>query len=212
MKSSLYGILIVFLVSTCLALAAPKPAIVQGPNLWTLETEFTQPQQVLFRRTSDNKLVIFWYMIITITNNSKRDVDFCPKCELVTDTLQINSAGKGVGTRVFESIKDRHKKKYPFLELLGTTDSKMLQGEDNARDIAIIWPDFDHAAKEVNIYIAGLSNETAVVQYPAKTDQDEEPKEVHLRKTLELKYIIKGNPASASGSALQYKGKSWVMR
>ncbi|MEJ2647705.1 MAG: hypothetical protein P8016_04750 [Sedimentisphaerales bacterium] len=213
MKSSFYGISIVLLVSTCcIALAAPKPAVVQGPNLWTLKTEFTQPQQIIFKRASDNKPVRFWYMIITITNNSKRDVDFFPKCELATDTLQINSAGQGVASTVFESIKERHKKKYPFLELLGTTDSRILQGEDNARDVAIIWPDFDHDAIKVNIYIAGLSNETAEVQYPARTNQDEEPKTVFLRKTLELKYNVKGDPASANGAMLEYKEKSWVMR
>lgn len=212
MKSSFYGILIVFLVFACISFAAPRPAVVQGPNQWTLNTEFIHPQQIVIRRASDNKPVRFWYMIITLTNNSGRDADFFPKCELVTDTFQINPAGQGVGSVVFERIKERHKNRYPFLELLSQTDNKILQGEDNTKDIAIIWSDFDHDAKKISIYITGLSNETAVVQYPAPQKPDFEQKKVYLRKTLEINYDIKGDMASYNGAELAYKNKSWVMR
>ena len=212
MRSSFYGILIVFLLFASISLAAPEPAVVQGPGLWTLNTKFTNPQSIVLIRSEDNKPVRFWYMIITITNNSGQDVDFYPKCELVTDTFQILPAGKGIGTAVFERIKERHKAAYPFLELLGKADNKILQGEDNTRDIAIIWPDFDNAANNINIYITGLSNETAVVEYPLLATQGGS-NNVYLRKTLELKYNIRGSLAlSSSGVSLDYKGKSWIMR
>ena len=151
-------------------------------------------------------------MIITLTNNSGQDVDFYPKCDFVTDTFQITPAGQNVGTVVFERIKERHKSRYPFLELLGMSDKKILQGEDNTRDIAIIWPDFDHEAKDVSIFITGLSNETAEVEYPAKDKQNEVSRTIYLRKTLQIQYSIRGNPASSTGAALEYKDKSWVMR
>ena len=214
MKSSFYGIIAVFLIFTCISLAAPKPAVVQGPNQWTLETKFTHPQQIVLKQALDNKNVRFWYTIITITNNSGKDVEFYPKCELVTDTFQIIPAGKKVGTQVFERIKERHAKQFPFLELLSKTDNRVLQGEDNTKDIAIIWPDFDSKAKSINIFITGLSNEIIELETPVKKigAQDAEQKKIYLRKTLSLKYDIKGNPVSIGGDALEYKGKTWIMR
>jgi|WetSurMetagenome_2_1015567.scaffolds.fasta_scaffold74030_2 hypothetical protein len=214
MKSSFYGLIIVFGAFACISLASPVPAVVQGPDQWTLNATFTHPQPIELRQDSDHKTVRFWYMIITLTNNTGRDVDFFPKCDLVTDTFQITPAGKGVGSIVFDRIKERHKSKYPFLEYLGKTDNKILQGEDNAKDIAVIWQDFDHEAKKVSIFITGLSNETIEVEYPTKDSEDtqEEPNKVYLRKTLEIKYDIKGNPASSSGAVLEYISKTWVMR
>ncbi|MBN2590623.1 MAG: hypothetical protein JXA96_12235 [Sedimentisphaerales bacterium] len=214
MKRSFYGTLIVFLAFTCVSLAAPKPAIVQGPTQWTLDTTFTHPQQIVLERSVDKKPVRFWYIIITITNNSGNDAGFYPKCDLVTDTFQIISAGQGVGSIVFDKIKERHKNKYPFLELLSEVDNKILQGEDNTKDIVVIWPDFDSEAKNINLFITGLSNETAEIECPvqAAKSQDGEQKKIYLRKTLQLKYNISGNPASSGGAALEYKGKFWVMR
>jgi hypothetical protein len=212
MKRLFYGIATV-LIFTCISLAAPEPAIVQSPNQWTLNTIFTQPQQIILSQGIDNKLIRYWYIIISVTNNTKQDVEFFPKCELVTDNFQIIPAGKGVGTLVFNLIKERHKSKYPFLELLDKTDNKLLQGEDNTKDIAIIWSDFNPNAKMINIFIAGLSNEIAVVEYPAAAnDQNDLPRKIYLRKTLDLRYSIRGNPALSTDATLEYKDKSWVMR
>ena len=131
---------------------------------------------------------------------------------MVTDTFQTVPAGQGVGSIVFERIKERHKSKYPFLELFGASDNKILQGEDNTRDIAIIWPDFDHDAINVNIFITGLSNETAEVSYPSTRSQDDEPKKIYLRKTLEIQYKVRGNLSSSTGATLDYIDETWVMR
>ncbi len=212
MKSSFYGILTVFLVFASVSFSAPEPAVVQGPGLWTLKTMFTHPQQIVLMRDEDDKPVRFWYMIITITNNSGRDVDFYPKCDMVTDTFQITTAGQNVGTAVFNRIKERHKSEYPFLELLGKTDNKVLQGQDNTKDIAIIWSDFDKDAKNIDIFITGLSNETAELEYPLTKEENSESSKVYLRKTLQIKYNVRGDPSSPAGASLEYKGKTWVMR
>jgi hypothetical protein len=92
----------------------------------------------------------------------------------------------------------------------------MLQGEDNTKDIVVIWPDFDSEAKNVSLYITGLSNETVEIECPAPVkignNQKGEQKKIYLRKTLSIRYDIKGNPASTGRAALEYKNKSWVMR
>jgi len=212
MKSFVYGTLVILGVMACICPAAPEPAIVQGPDDWTVNVTFEHPQQIMLQLSGDKKLRRFWYTLITLTNKTKRDVDFYPRCELMTDTFQIIPAGKGMSAAVFEQIKSRHQSKYPFLESLEKTSNKILQGKDNTKDIAIIWPDFDAKAKNIKLFIAGLSNETVAIDHPVDKDDRGKPVKVYLRKTLELSYGISGDPALRSDAKLSYKGKHWVMR
>ena len=212
MKHLSYAILAIVILMTFECWAAPEPAILQGPGLWTLDVTFEHPQQMLLQSGLQGKLRRFWYIIITLTNKTNNDVDFYPKCELMTDTFQIIPAGRNVPPVVFAQIKRRHQSKYPFLEPLEKAGNKILQGEDNAKDIAIIWPDFDLQARNIKIFIAGLSNETAVIDHPIAKDKVGEAVKVYLRKTLEISYSLRGDPALRSDIAIVYKGKRWVMR
>ena len=212
MKRLFYEALVISAVIACISLAAPEPAIVPAPGQWTVDMEFTHPQQIVLPRSSDKQPSRFWYTIITLTNNTGNDVGFYPDCDLMTDTFQITPAGKAVTPAVFEQIRKRHKSRYPFLELLAKAGNKILQGEDNTKDIAVIWPDFDAQAKNIKVFIAGLSNETVAIDHPVAKDEAGKPLKVFLRKTLELSYAFKGDPALRSGASLTYKGKRWIMR
>ena len=212
MKSIIYGLLGVFALTACLLAAVPEPAIVQGPMQWTINTEYTNPQKIFIRRTSDNKPIVFWYIILTLTNETGNDVGFYPECDLMTDTFQIIPEGEGVIPPIFEQIKQLHKNQYPFLESLDQTDNKLLQGEDNAKDIAVIWHDFDKNANKITLFITGLSNETAVVNNPVAKDENGQPLKVYLRKTLELNYAVKNDPTSRAGTNVSFEGKRWIMR
>jgi hypothetical protein len=212
MKRFLYGILGVWAIIVCVSLAAPEPAIVPAPGQWTLDMEYTNPMEITLPLGSDKKPLKFWYLIITLTNNTGKDVDFYPKCDLMTDSFQIVPAGKFVSTVLFDQIKKRHKSRYPFLELLDQAGTKILQGEDNAKDIAVIWPDFDAQATRVKLFITGLSNETATVNYPILKDETGEPKKVFLRKTIELNYSLRGDPALRTSASFEFQGKRWIMR
>ena len=113
---------------------------------------------------------------------------------------------------VFKHIKKRHQSKYPFLESLEKAGNRILQGRDNTKDIAIIWPDFDAKAKNIKLFISGLSNETVAIDHPRAKDQSGKPVKVFLRKTLELSYAMRGDAAFRSQAMLMYKSKRWVMR
>lgn len=198
------------LISICLA--APEPAVVPGPDIWMINTMFMHPRQIVLKTTA-GKPIRFWYMILTLTNKTGRDIDFYPKCDLMTDTFQVIPAYKDVPEVVFEMIKRRHQDNYRFLESLESTSNKLLQGEDNAKDVAVIWHDFDAKAGSIKVFIAGLSNETVAIDHPvAKDEQTGKPVKVYLRKTLELNYDLASDPALRSGADLTYKDKRWVMR
>lgn len=194
------------------AFAAPQPAIVPAPNQWTLNVVYTQPQQITVNVPGGEKPQRFWYIIITVTNSFNMDVPFYPSCELMTDTFQIIPAYKDTKNAVFEKIKTMYKKKYPLLESLESANSKILQGEDNTKDFAIIWPDFDPNAKNISLFLAGLSNETTVVEHPIAKDPNGNPEKIYLRKTLELQYSIGGDPSLRNKAGLVFKNQQWIMR
>ncbi len=192
--------------------SAPQPAIVPAPNQWTLNVIYTQPQQITINVSGERNKQRFWYIIVTLTNNTNIDASFYPSCELMTDTFQAIPAYRDTKNIVFEKIKARHKKKYPLLESLEFADNKILQGQDNTKDFAIIWPDFDAKAKEIRLFLAGLSNETAVIEHPIKKDPNGMPEKIYLRKTLELQYATGGDPKLRRNAALTFKGQRWIMR
>jgi hypothetical protein len=130
----------------------------------------------------------------------------------MTDSFQIIPAGKFVSPALFDQIKKRHKSRYPFLEPLNNAGSKILQGEDNTKDIAVIWSDFDTQAKSIQLFITGLSNETVAVDHPVSTDAEGKPLQVFLRKTLELSYSLRGDQALRSNASFAFQGKRWIMR
>lgn len=213
MRVFAFRIIIICSVMACVCLAAPEPAVVPGPGIWTLNTVFTHPQQIVLQSIDSNKLVRFWYVILTITNKTNQDVGFYPKCDLMTDTFQIIPAGMGVPALVFEQIKRRHQEQYPFLEQLEETSNRILQGEDNTKDIAVIWQDFDAKASGIKIFISGLSNETIAIDHPVAKDKETgRPIKVYLRKTLELNYALKSDAVMRSEAGIDFKDKCWIMR
>ena len=197
---------------TCSAGTYPEPAIVQAPSQWTLDVAYSTAQQITLNLPGENEPKRFWYIILTLTNNStSSDAPFYPSCDLMTDTFQIVPAGKGLRREVFRQIKLKHQGRYPFLEPIDNAENKILQGVDNAVDVAIIWPDFDPKAKEATLFIGGLSNETKPVAHPKK-DENGQTRMLYLRKTLALKYAIGGDPKLRQAASLRFKKKSWVMR
>ncbi len=209
-RQLLYGTILASVVAG-LCVAAPRPAIVQRPGQWTMEVKYEQPQQMVMPGPGGESR--FWYMIVTVTNRTGQDADFYPKCDLLTDTFQIVPAGRGVTPAVFQAIKERHQGQYPFLESLQRVGNRVLEGEDNAKDIAIIWQDFDTQALGFKVFISGLSNETAVIPHPVAVDAaTRRPVPVYLRKTLELSYALRGDPALRSSVEVVPKDHGWVMR
>ncbi len=206
MKSILFTMVVLSILATS-AFSAPEPAIIQNAGQWTADIKFEPLRQLVYQPTETAKPRRFWYSIITIENRTGQDIGFFPKCDLMTDTFQILPAGKLVPKEVFSRLKQRHKRKYPLLQYLPKVKSQILQGEDNAIDVAIVWSDIKPEAKEVKLYIAGLSNETTAVDLPNGKNAA-----IYLRKTLELKFHLKGESVWRTDSDIQFKGKRWVMR
>jgi hypothetical protein len=218
MRTSIFSIIIalticVFASSFCWAY--PEPTIAGGINDWNMNVEFGKPQQISMKIPGDAKDAParrFWYVILTVKNDTGADADFYPSCDLMTDTFKVLPAGKKVMGVVFKRIKLVQQRRYPFLERLELVGNRILQGQDNAKDIAVIWSDFDDKAKKVDLFIGGLSNETVSIDHPVKKDKEGKAAKVYLQKTLQLTYTIGVDKKFRNESKLTYKLRNWIMR
>lgn len=201
---------------TSMAFAAPKPAIVQGPGLWTAKMTYEPLRPIMYQPNAQVQPQRYWYTIMTIENPTRDDVQLYPMFDLVTDTIQVIPAGRHVPAGLYVQLMQNYAARYPLLQPLrslinelASSDNLLRQGSDNAVDVLVIWPDFDPEASEVSLYFMGLSNETAVVNLPQDSGDDTR---VFLRKTLELTFDLRSQSQLRYDPDAMFKSLQWVMR
>lgn len=222
MKRNLTGTIATTVVLLALgpaAVTAPKPAEV--PTSWQLDFEYEKPQAIRVRLPGDAAPRVYWYMLYTVTNDTGDDRIFVPGFTLYTETGQILRAGQDTPSRVFEKIKRIHNE--PLLKDLTAMTGKLLQGEDNARMGAAIWPDFDPRAGSFDIFVGGLSGESEEIDLPVPVTVEEmdpltgqmqelRKSKVVLSKTLRLRYSVTGEAAARVNAPVRRTEQAWIMR
>ena len=201
--------MLVLAIMSSLVFAAPTPSLAPAPGIWTLDVEFSQPMQVTMKTAEQTQR--YWYVVLTLNNNTGDDVGFYPKFELMTDTWMISQSDTGITKPVYDKIKIINQGKYPFLQTLDQMPNTILEGDDNKVDVLVVWKDFEKNAKSVKLFFAGLSNETKVVEVQDKKKPDTTKKFI-LQKTLSLEYLIPGDSAKRSSQQLEFVERTWVMR
>ena len=190
------------LTVSSVAVGYPTPKVVQKVNQWTLDVKYSAPEQITLQLPNQKKPQRFWYIILSITNEtSLEEAEFYPLCRLITDTFQVIDADKRVPIAVFNAIKRKHQGSYPFLESLDFKDHRVARGEDNTPK-----------ARQISLFVGGLSNETAVIEHPELKDEDGNFKKIFLQKTLQLKYAVAGDEKLRSTTKIKEIKKTWVMR
>jgi hypothetical protein len=221
-----FALLALVLTLTALAVlpawTAPKPSVIQVS--WQLEGELQtpgRPQPIEVYLPGETRPRVFWYVLYKVTNRSGEDEIFVPEFLLYTDTGQVLRADADVPTSVFNAIKMRHNE--PLLRNRTGMTGTIRQGADNAMLGAAIWPDFDPRATRFDVFVGGLSGETAEVDLPnpvtvTEISMDGKTKQVTrntatLTKTLRLSYAIAGDPADRVRAAIkEARPATWVMR
>ncbi len=178
---------------------APEPSIL--PVSWELNFRHGPIERMIMPVDGKNKT--FWYIRYTVSNNSGRDVLFTPDFQLVTDTGSVSDAFKNVPNEVFGKIRDLYRN--PLLQSPTNILGKLLQGDDNAKDGVIIFGDVAADGRKFQIFVSGLSGETAEVENPV-THQP-----AVLQKTLELDYSVPGEAINIP-TEQKLLGVKWVMR
>lgn len=201
------------------AAAAPKPEIV--PSQWQLDIKIEQPEPIQVYMPGRAKPETFWYVRYKLTNRTGVKQIFVPEFLLYTNTGQVLRAGKRVPSSVFNAIKTRHN--VPLLRNMTSMTGVILHGADNSKLGVAIWPDFDPEAGRFDIFIGGLSGETAEIDLPRPIMVEEripgtkKARKVTmtravLTKTLRLTYSIPGEAKARINTPVTEISRKWMMR
>lgn len=207
------------------AMTAPEPYRV--PTTWELDFEFEAPQPISLLLPGQKKPTTFWYMLYSVKNLTRNpktgvgvDQNFTPEFIMHTDTGQTVIANRRIVDRVFAAIKKRHNN--PLLKRHTDMIGKILYGRDNAKDGVAIWPDFNAKTGKMDIFVGGLSGETAEMELPrpvtvTKTSVDgvvttEVQTKVILHKSRQLTFSVKGLTGTTAYSKTKLLAKKWVLR
>ena len=207
------------------AMTAPEPFEV--PTTWELAFDFRAPQPITVTLPGRKKPSTFWYMLYSVTNMTRNpetgrgaDQDFIPEFVMYTDTGQAATSNRRLPAGVFAAIRKRHNN--PLLKGHTEIIGKLLYGKDNAKDGVAIWPDFDAKAGSIDVFVGGLSGETAELKLPrpvtvTETDIDgvEKTKIKHkviLHKSLRLSFSVKGKTGNRTYTNIKLTSRKWVLR
>lgn len=194
--------------------AAPEASKIA--RKWQLDIEFHDLRRISVTLPGDNHPTAFWYMLYTVTNNTGKDIDFYPTFDLVTSTLEVIPAGEAVSPSVYDVLKQRYSKLYPFFRDPIRINGQLLQGEDHARTSVAVFRNFDPKADSVTVFLAGLSGEYAKATNPSfdpqKPESSENPRFFPLRKTLAITYDIPGDEITRASSTPIRRLREWIMR
>ncbi len=216
-RASLMLCLIAILVAP-VAQAAIRPQII--PSEWELKIKVQDVQSVRVRIPGAKAPETFWYILYTVTNQTGKDQTFIPSFTLYTDTGQALRGDSGSSPKIFGAIQARHNN--PLLKNGTGVTGKLLQGADNAKDGVAIFRNIDPKARKFDLFVGGLSGETAVETLPVKVKVVQydlkgvkttiETDRIVLQKMLQLAYAIPGEAGARPGMRLRAGKRTWVMR
>jgi len=198
-------------VLTFIVAAAGVPALVRAefpqpspyPKSWELDFEHGKPKRVVVPEPRTNIPRAYWYMTYTVTNNTDREQLFLPSFELVTEDGKVTRNDTNIPRAVFDVIKKREGMR--FLESAAKIGGELRIGQDQGRDGVAIWPEPSPRMGQFQVYVSGLSGETATVKGP-------DGKDLILRKTLQLNYLIRGDDVYPGEDEVNENPQEWVMR
>ena len=164
------------------------------------------------------------YSVTNLTRNIETgrgaDQNFIPEFVLYTDTGETAVSNRRLPNGLFAAIKKRHSN--PLLKDHTQIIGKLLYGKDNTKDGVAIWPDFDAKTGSLDVFVAGLSGETAELKLPRPvtvTETDANGIEttavkykIILHKSLQLGFSVKGETGSRKYAKAKSTGKKWVLR
>ncbi|MGH7177852.1 MAG: hypothetical protein ACREJC_10760 [Tepidisphaeraceae bacterium] len=195
---------------TAAALAEyPKPSLY--PVSWELGFTHGTPRRIVVDVPGETVPQAYWYMTYTVTNKTDREQMFLPVFELLTRDGQVIRSDNKIPAKVFDVIKSRERNQ--FLEPFTKISGELRIGEDQARDGVAIWPELDSRMGRFSVFVSGLSGEAVVMQDDSGAvmkDKSGEP--IILRKTLELKYHIRGDEVYPGEDEVNKTTQVWVMR
>ena len=188
--------------ATVALLATVAPSADAAPVAPPKDLDFTPSELRLFRDPESGKH--YWYMTYDVVNKTGKEVRFAPRIDLITDEGQILGQGDGVPSSTVSQIKEFLKNDLleDQFEILG----EVLPGKEHAKTGLVVFRADDLKPTELLVMVQGLSRETKKEPHP-KTGEP-----VLLRKTIELSYLVPGDPKPRGSTTYPIVNQRWIFR
>lgn len=207
--------------------AGPAPA--SAVTNWEFEFDFLDPQRIEYWEAGMPRPEVYWYIVYTVRNPSRRAERFFPIFQIVTREMQVVDTDVAVNLKVFDAIRAQRRTMHEDLTPPTKAIGALLSGDDNARESVAIWRDVDLGTTDFSVFVAGLSGETQTISNPAYRPGESEairvmgrsgeersvavnPRVFTLRKTLEIRYALPGSASGRARGIPQRHDVRWVMR
>lgn len=178
----------------------PKPSLY--PVSWELTFKHSTPKRVVVDVPGQGPKA-YWYMTYEVMNPSDREVTFLPIFEMLTESGTVVRSDNNIPGKVLDAIRGREGNSNLLSQAqIGGT---LRIGEDQAKDGMAIWEEIPGRPGHFSIFVQGLSGEAAKVKGP-------DGKDVTLRKTLQLNYLIRGDEVYPGEDEVNENPSQWVMR
>ena len=169
------------------------------------EFKFSQglPKRIVVNVPGKNNPQAYWYLTYTVTNNTGLERMFLPVFEMVSDDGKITRSDKNVPTVVVEAIRQSEGNK--FLKSSLDVAGEFRLGLDESKFGAAVWPEPLLQMGRFSILVGGINSEYAKATGP-------DGKEITLRKTLELNFLVRGDDVYPGEDEVNHKALEWIMR
>jgi hypothetical protein len=178
----------------------PKPSLY--PISWELKFKHSTPKRVVVDVPGQGPKA-YWYMTYEVTNPSDREVTFLPVFEMLTEGGTVVRSDKNIPGKVLDTIRAREGNANLLSQ--AQVGGTLRIGEDQAKDGMAVWEEIPGRPGHFSIFVQGLSGEAAKVKGP-------DNKDVTLRKTLQLNYLIRGDEVYPGEDEVNENPSQWVMR
>lgn len=207
MSLAVIAALLVGVLGTSVRAEYPKPS--PYPITWEFTFKHSKPERITVETEQGRKA--YWYLTYTVINETDQERVYLPIFQMLTNDGRVIRSDQNIPFAVFEAIKKREKNQ--FLEPFTQIGGEILLGEEQARDGVAIWEEPGREMGQFSIFVTGLSGESETLKdSKGALVKDAEGNPVILRKTLQLKYFVRGDDVLPGEDEVNEDAEDWVMR
>lgn len=147
----------------------------------------------------------YWYFTYKVVNRTGQDRWWAPKMELLEDHGGLRRSGKDVSPITVKRIEALIGNK--LIEDQFQIIGEIRQGESNAKEGFVVWSSDALLAKELHLFIRGMSSEFKKMPNPAEGGA-----EITMHKTMKRDYRVSGDPQARGSTPLECEQTEWILR
>ena len=194
---------------TGIALGFPQPS--PYPVSWEVSFTHELPKRIVVQVPGEAQPQAFYYMAYTVINDTDREQTFLPVFTLVTKAGDAIHSDRNISPKVFDAIKKRAGD--PHLQDIFQIAGALRVGEDQQKHGVAIWKEPAKRMGSFQIYVEGLSGETAkVMDAKGQPIKGADGQPITLFKTKQLDFTVYGDEIAPQNDSVRQEGESWVMR